>query len=136
MPFEIPDLGDKVFNILVKRIKAGDMNRTYPNRTTFLQHQINKKRASPDRVAYMLEHGADPNLLDPYNSETPLTSAAKYDDGTAAIEFVKVLLAHGANPMGRNRKDNKTPAEIATTLGRKEIYLLCAEALTSQITNT
>ena len=48
-----------------------------------------------DAVKFLIGHGADPNLHNTYNGDSPMVDAAgSFDSG----EILKYLLAHGGNP--------------------------------------
>jgi ankyrin repeat protein len=51
-----------------------------------------------DAFFQLLSLGADPNVHDRYSKTTPLIQAARIQDADLSIQFMKVLLEHGANP--------------------------------------
>src|SRR5690349_20596875 len=77
---------------------------------TPLQHAILARQVGAVRL--LLERGADPNRVAGPNAPTPLLLAA----GDADPTFVKLLLAHGADP-GVEDKSGVTPLVRAVSAG-------------------
>lgn len=80
-------------------------------------------KGSPDAVAYLLDHGARPNVAESnlgYGGmgETPLAMAVQKGD----IASVKLLLAKGANP--DFKVSEMSAREVAQRLGRTDMTLL------------
>jgi ankyrin repeat protein len=65
---------------------------------------------------WLLQHGADPNLLWGPDGEAPLHVAARRWD----VPMVEVLVQHGAEPM-RRRSDGYTPHTLAQLSGNHDI---------------
>ena len=70
-----------------------------------------------DGLAYLLEHGADPNRMTRWHW-TALHQAVRRDNALANIEL---LLDHGADPLLKSRRDNLSPASIAARRGRGDV---------------
>ena len=80
-------------------------------------------KGSPDLVAYLLDHGARPNVAERslgYSGmgETPLAMAVQKGD----VASVKLLLAKGANPDFKGSE--MSAREVAQQLGRTDMSLL------------
>ena len=70
-----------------------------------------------DGLAYLLEHGADPNRMTRWHG-TALHQAVRRDNALAHIEL---LLNHGADPLLKSRRDNLSSASIAARRGRGDV---------------
>lgn len=57
-----------------------------------------------DAVKFLIDHGANPNLHNTYNGESPMTNAAGEFN---SIEMLKYLLAHGGDPNDYVKEDEK-----------------------------
>jgi ankyrin repeat protein len=90
------------------KLAGGDIN-------TFLLLAIREEDAKG--VAYALEKGANLNPGDGVAGETPLTMAAKYNNG---YEIIESLLAHGADPSLTN-SSNETAFEAAKGANNKAL---------------
>ena len=74
-------------------------------------------------IAYLLEHGADPNVASGEAEGTPLQQIAT---APATAATTKLLLDHGANPLARNTR-GFTPYQIAVRNGNTATAQLIAE---------
>ena len=70
-----------------------------------------------DGLAYLLEHGADPNRMTRWH-RTALHQAVRRDNALGNIE---VLLDHGADPLLKSRRDGLSAASIAARRGRGDV---------------
>jgi ankyrin repeat protein len=70
-----------------------------------------------DGITYLLEHGADPNLMTRWD-HTALQHAVRRDNDVKNIE---VMLSHGADPRLKNRRDQKTAVAMAARRGRRDV---------------
>jgi ankyrin repeat protein len=66
------------------------------------------RRRFPE-AALLLDHGANPNCVDPENGQTPLIIATKYEE----MPTVRALLAAGGNPNARDHQ-GKSAIDYAT----------------------
>ena len=100
----------------MKRLLDSGANVNLPGPTgdgwdaTPLQHAILARRSGAVRL--LLDRGADPNRVGGQNSPAPLLLAAGDTDPT----FVKLLLAHGADPAVQD-KSGVTPLSRAVSAG-------------------
>lgn len=84
-----------------------------------------------DLVRAVLDRGADPNVMAgtdnyPFIGVTPLNHAAKHLAKFNRVEFIRLLLAHGANPnLGRDRS-GYSPLTRAVVMG-------CTDSLTQLV---
>ena len=87
-----------------------------------------------DAVKFLIDHGANPNLHNTYNGESPMTNAA---GGFRSVEILDYLLLHGGNANDHAGKDeklsyfysNETPlTEAAFTSLEKTKMLIVAGA--------
>jgi len=75
--------------------------------------------ARPDRalgIRWLLEHGADPNLVWAEHGDGPLHIAAERFN----VAIVELLISHGAD-IHRRRPDGRTPHTIAALYGNQEV---------------
>ena len=70
-----------------------------------------------DGLAYLLEHGADPNRMTRWHG-TALHQAVRRDN---ALGHIELLLNHGADPLLKSRRDNLSSASIAARRGRGDV---------------
>ena len=68
-------------------------------------------------MAWLLEHGADPNIPSYKSRETPLHRIAASNH---TVELADLFLAHGANPAAV-RADGRTPFELAVRAGNTAV---------------
>ena len=68
-------------------------------------------------MAWLLEHGADPNVRSYKSRETPLHRIAASSHG---VELADLFLAHGANPAAA-RADGRTPFELGVRAGNTPV---------------
>ncbi len=85
--------------------KGADINSIYSEYSTPLIYSIHERKKSI--VEYLLEHGADPNLIDPVRNISPLHKAVINRDP----DSVELLLEHGADIS--LRINNRTPLQLA-----------------------
>lgn len=71
-------------------------------------------RSSRKGFAWLLEHGADPNVIFTQNGTSATSLAAKQEDDW----FLKEVLAHGGNVNIRNPLNGRTPLVEAMASGR------------------
>lgn len=64
--------------------------------------------ASEKLVELFIEHGADPNAVDPASGNTPFHYTTTGEWGLAEFDTMKILLKHGADPNVAN-KEGRTP---------------------------
>ena len=62
-------------------------------RCTLLYHAV--RRRSVEAATFLLEHGADPNIRETQYGWTPLIKCIR---ATNNLDFVRLLLRHGADP--------------------------------------
>lgn len=91
------------------------------------------RRYGGNIVATLLDHGADPNLRDQFESKTPLHAAADFSHPSDFVKdrylgIVTLLLAHGADPSLKDKK-GKTPLDYAETNGHSRIAEVLRQAL-------
>ncbi|CCW62466.1 unnamed protein product [Phytomonas sp. EM1] len=67
-------------------------------------------------VEFLLEHGANPNIVIPEDGTTPLHIAVEH----SSIGYIRLLLDCGANPLAKN-KDNETPIDVATRTKKTDL---------------
>lgn len=84
-------------------------------------------------VATLLDHGADPNLPDQFESKTPLHVAVDFSHPSDAVKdrylgIVTLLLAHGADPLLKD-KEGKTPLDSAERNGHSRSAEVLRQAL-------
>lgn len=73
-------------------------------------------KSSRRGVAWLLEHGADPNVIFARDGTSATSLAAMTEDPW----FLRELLAHGANANVRNPRNQRTPIFDAMAAGRDE----------------
>ncbi len=104
---------------ILELLKSGaDVHATDKNGVTALHHAVRFR--SPTAVATLLENGANPNQCCNRSGSTPIHRAVTSTGapGTAgrrveALEIIKLLLQHGADPSIEN-KSGKQPVKYAT----------------------
>ncbi|KAF9070666.1 hypothetical protein BDP27DRAFT_1323229 [Rhodocollybia butyracea] len=126
--------------------KGGIPLLTYATEYLFNRRQSIYPLSSPDLVAVLLKHGADPNLHYPglaSKDETPWLSTLKharqayrlgwftyYDTSTRWVDALRLLIEHGADPNAFISETMKDPAVnvaqlidlILTRFGSKDVY--------------
>ena len=73
-----------------------------------------------DGLAYLLEHGADPNRMTRWH-QTALHQAVRRDN---ALRNIEVLLQHGADPLLKTLHGGMSAASIAACRGRGDVLEL------------
>jgi ankyrin repeat protein len=70
-----------------------------------------------DGMKYLLEHGADPNLMTMWGY-TALHQALRRDN---RLELIDLMLDHGADPTLKNEADGKSGIAMAARRGRSDV---------------
>ena len=70
-----------------------------------------------DGLAYLLEHGADPNRMTRWH-HTALHQAVRRDN---ALKNIEILLQHGADPLLKSRHGGMSAVSIAAHRGRGDV---------------
>jgi uncharacterized protein len=119
-----PTIQVRVIRYLLGRGVA--VNETDKNGVTPLHRAVRFR--SPAAVKELIARGADINVVDKKTRSTPLhravtsTGAPKTSGKTdCAIEIIKLLLAHGADPHIKN-KNGKTPIDYAKNREMKDVF--------------
>jgi ankyrin repeat protein len=86
----------------------------------FLLSLYNQKPETEGGIAWLLGHGANPNVACKPLGETPLHAAVRYD---WKLQLIELLLRHGADPALR-RDDGRTALALAVQTGREDAVQL------------
>ncbi len=90
----------------------------YGGRTAPLLH-VAAWSGQSEAVAFLLRHGADPNLLDS-SGDTPLLCVVGRGESESAVRVLQMLLKAGADPNLKSHSGFWTPLILAADLGQSE----------------
>ena len=118
-PYHAPEsLDDRALRVLVNSGKmSGDSMTTMLHRKLDWQHY--------DGVAWLLEHGADPNRMSSWGHRA-LAHALGRTSPLCYFQLLLLLLAHGADP-ALSSSDGSLSAALAARMGRADVIDLFAQ---------